>query len=451
MRIGEYEVVRPLGKGGMSEVFEVERPRIGSRHALKIYAYKDDNPDVRRRFDVEWRLLSKLAHPRIVKVTDAGVADDGRPYFVMDLVLSPDGTPRSLADVPDGEADEETVGRWYDDVREALAYVHGKGVVHRDLKLQNVMVGPDGHAVLTDFGVSRVFAPEGEGDAIVDTVQTIIGIRDGKKSVMGSIGYMAPEVEMGVAATAKSDWYALGVIAYKLLTGTWCDSRTDVTGMLETYSPAWRRIIPKLLHANPDGRECLSFAEERESDCERTISSLENRCEREKARGRRGRHAARTAAGTAIVMLLACAAAWNWFVRPEVASLRARLAAYEKMPKGIPFSALFRIPAEARGDDVVDESGNVVMPSREDFAAALDDAFVLTRPVMDGLQSGTLTIENAIARLERLRDALDDDGDTSPFDDVEFGGSSYLQNGENQPLRMLLDGAVERLGKMAER
>ena len=205
MKIGAYDVIRVLGKGGMSEVYEAENPRLGSRHALKVYTYRNDDPDVRRRFDVEGRLLARLGHPRIVKVTDIGETDEGKPYFVMDLVLAPDGNPKSLADVGDGEADEETIGRWYDDIRDALAYIHGKGVIHRDLKLQNVLIGPDGHAVLTDFGISRVFDPEGGRNTVVDTVQTLIGIRDGKKTVMGSVGYMAPEVEMGVAATERSD------------------------------------------------------------------------------------------------------------------------------------------------------------------------------------------------------------------------------------------------------
>ena len=119
MKIGAYDVIRVLGKGGMSEVYEAENPRLGSRHALKVYTYRNDDPDVRRRFDVEGRLLARLGHPRIVKVTDIGETDEGKPYFVMDLVLAPDGNPKSLADVGDGEADEETIGRWYDDIRDA--------------------------------------------------------------------------------------------------------------------------------------------------------------------------------------------------------------------------------------------------------------------------------------------------------------------------------------------
>ena len=90
------------------------------------------------------------------------------------------------------------------------------------------------------------------------------------------------------------------------------------------------------------------------------------------------------------------------------------------------------------------------MPSRADFAVARDDAFILTRTILSGLQMGTLTVEKAAERLEHLRDALDEDAEESPFDAVEFAGEPYLQNGDNLPLQMLLDGAVERLRKIAE-
>ena len=300
-KIGPYEIVRLLGKGGMSEVYEVENPRLGSRHALKLFTYEKDDPEVQERFQVEGRLLARLGHPRIVKVTDFGTDESsGKPYFVMDLVLNERGEMQLLSDVEPGTVDEETVGRWYDDLREGLAYIHANGVVHRDLKLQNVLIGPDGHAVLTDFGISKIFDAKGDGVRIVDTVNTIVKMREGRSLVMGSLGYMAPELEMGVAASPQSDWYALGVIVYRLLTGTWCDARTDVVGTLETYDPVWRRIIPKLLHSNPQGRECLAYAGEKRADAERRELELEERWIGEKERGHRNRHIARYSVAIAV-------------------------------------------------------------------------------------------------------------------------------------------------------
>ena len=304
-KIGPYEIVRLLGKGGMSEVYEVENPRLGSRHALKLFTYEKDDPEVKERFTVEGRLLARLSHPRIVKVTDFGTDEaSGKPYFVMDLVLNERGEMQLLSDVEPGTVDEEKVGQWYDDLREGLAYIHANGVIHRDLKLQNVLIGPDGHAVLTDFGISKIFDAKGDGVQIVDTVRTLVKVREGRSLVMGSLGYMAPELEMGVAASPQSDWYALGVIVYRLLTGTWCDARTDVAGTLETYDPVWRRIIPKLLHSNPNGRECLSYADEKRADREKAEFEAEARWLREKGRGHLARHFARYIAVVALLLVL---------------------------------------------------------------------------------------------------------------------------------------------------
>ncbi|MBO7684694.1 MAG: serine/threonine protein kinase [Kiritimatiellae bacterium] len=311
-RIGPYELVRLLGRGGMSEVYEAENPRLGTRHALKLYAYEKDDPEVRERFLVEGRLLARLSHPRIVKVTDFGTdGEGGRPYFVMDLVLNGRGEMQLLSDVQPGTVDEEMVGRWYDDLREGLAYIHANGVIHRDLKLQNVLIGPDDHAVLTDFGISKIFDAKGDGVQIVDTVRTLVKMREGRSLVMGSLGYMAPELEMGVAASPQSDWYALGVIVYRMLTGTWCDARTDVVGTLETYDPVWKRIIPKLLHSNPNGRECLSYADEKRADREKAEFEAEERWLREKSRGHRARHVARYVAGALAALLLLGVFLWR--------------------------------------------------------------------------------------------------------------------------------------------
>ena len=289
MQIGEYEIGEKLGEGGMSEVYAATHVRLGSRHALKLFVYPKEGADeVRARFEQEGRLLARLRHPRVVRVTDFGTdAARGRPYFVMDLVTSPAGDVQSLADVASGAADEETIARWYDDLREGLAYVHGQGIIHRDLKLENVLVGPDGHVVLTDFGISRVTASAEGAHALDDPVRTLVRVQDGKAPLMGSVGYMAPELELGAKATERSDWYALGVIVYRLLTGTWCDARTDVVGTLATYDPVWTRIVPRLLHANPAGRDCLSFAAEKAKDLEALDRAREQAADARRARARR--------------------------------------------------------------------------------------------------------------------------------------------------------------------
>ena len=451
MTFGSYKVVRELGKGGMSEVYEAVDPRLGTRHAVKLFAYDKDDPDVRRRFESEGRLLAKLSHPRIVKVTDFGTdAACGKPFFVMDLILDESGERRSLADVEPGSVDEETVGRWYDDIREGLAYIHSNGVVHRDLKLQNVLVGPDGHAVITDFGVSKIFDAKGDGKTVVDVLNTIVKMREGRSLVMGSIGYMAPELEMGVAASPQSDWYALGVITYRLLTGTWCDARTDISSALETYDPVWKRILPKLLHANPQGRECLSYADEKRSDRETFEFESEERWLKAKSRGHVARHVARYVSGIAV--LLAIAFAWqtrDFHVQREVWKLKLQNAGVR--PDVPSFDDLFRVPSAARGDDQYDDSGDLVMPSRNAFEAARLDALVLTHSTLASLISGDITIEKAKADFEAIRERLDDDSVDSPFDNLRFGDTDYIQAGDNESLRMLFDSAIEKLQEAAER
>ena len=444
-KIGPYEVVRLLGKGGMSEVYEAENPRLGSRHALKLFTYEKDDPEVRDRFMVEGRLLARLSHPRIVKVTDFGTdAASGKPYFVMDLVLNERGEMQLLSDVEPGTVDEEAVGKWYDDLREGLAYIHANGVIHRDLKLQNVLIGPDGHAVLTDFGISKIFDAKGDGVQVVDTVKTLVKVREGRSLVMGSLGYMAPELEMGVAASPQSDWYALGVITYRLLTGTWCDARTDVTGTLETYDPVWRRIIPKLLHSNPQGRECLSYADEKRADREKAEFTWEERWLKEKNRGHLARHVARYAGVLAVVLLLAVVfGGRRYFADHEIWRLKMQSGGYAGL---VPeFDELFKVPSEAKADEITDANGVEVMPSRSQFNAARVDALVLTYDTIDGLRSGKVALDVGIRKLEAIRDGVREDSENSPFDRIAIGGGEYMQVGENAPLAKLLDRAIERL------
>lgn len=425
-RIGGYRVVGKLDEGGMSEVYEVTDESLGASHALKLFKRRDDLPELAGRFVAEGRLLAKLDHPRIVKVTDAGTdPQTGRPYFVMTLVKGPDGKPRSLADVAASAPDEAEVARWYDDIREALAYIHAQGIVHRDLKLQNLLIGPDGHAVLADFGISRIL-PRSDRRAVIDPVETLVSVRNGRPPLMGSVGYLAPELELGAKATERSDWYALGVIVYRLLTGTWCDARTDVVSALETYDPVWSRIVPKLLHANPLGRECLSFAAEKAKDDEAKAVAAAAEAEALADRLRQANRFGGLAVVVAILMSVAAAVA-GWCNRTP------------RMPA---FDDVFVIPAEAGLEAQTSDDGRT-MPSRTEFEAALVDALVLTRDLFSGMKSGGLSRELAVRQLAKWRENLLT-GD-SPFDSLNFGEGAYSQVGEDEALGILLDRAVRAL------
>ena len=439
--VGKWRVLEMLGKGGMAEVYEVEDASLGARYALKLFTYSRGEPEAARaRFFAEGRLLAKLDHPRLVRVYDIGEdAGSGRPYFVMDLVLSPEGKPRTLADADAGGVDEEQVAVWYEDLREGLSYIHAKGILHRDLKLQNVLIGPDGHVVLSDFGVAKIFNPELRTDVGLSLEQTLMAVKGGQKAVMGSVGYMAPEVEMGIAASKESDLYALGVIIFRLLTGLWCDARTDVVADLETYNPVWRDILPRLLHANPAGRECpeLRTLEKarREEEAYRIETELEYlRAKRHAAvRGRRN--------GWVAAALTAVAAAVL-----TVFAMRTADAVISVDPPPT-FDDVVQIPPNAPDDEPEDENG---MPSRNQLMLARIDAWVLTHGIFADLKSGKISLEKAKGEFRRfLRLARSDD--MALFEPETIQCEAYTQAGESAPLAFLLQSAISNLDARAEK
>lgn len=254
-RFGSYRIIRPLGKGGMAEVYEVENEKLGSRYAMKVFTL--DHGDVeflKKRFQVEGRLLARLDHPRIVRVYDMDVdAATGLPYYVMDLVLDPSGSPQSLQEaLTAGDITEENVANWYEDLREGLAYIHGEGVVHRDVTLENVLIGADGRAVLSDFGVSKIL-PRDLRSELKETMNTLVR---GEKPLMGKPFYIAPEVRKGADESAASDYYSLGVMLLRLLTRVWYAPGAKLEELLLPLDPRWRAIIPGLLAEKPTDRVC---------------------------------------------------------------------------------------------------------------------------------------------------------------------------------------------------
>ena len=451
--IGAWRVVRLLGTGGMAEVYEVEDVRLGTRYALKLFTYvaagrttevhvrgtaagrppeghaRDVADGARARFVSEGRLLAKLDHPRLVRVYDVDEdAETGCPYFVMDLVLDPDGRPRTLAEVE--APDEEQVAMWYEDLRDGLDYIHGRGILHRDLKLQNVLVGPDGHAVLSDFGIAKIFDPALRADLGLSAEQTLIAERGGRKTVMGSVGYMAPEVEMGVAASRQSDWYALGVLVFRLLTGVWCDARTDVVADLETFNPTWQQILPKLLHLNPSGRACPSFAAleraRREEEAYRSEKALvETRDKLRRAKTAKKRLAA--SLGAAFAALLALGA----------------FLAFDPLARGValpPFEALCPIPAGTPAESDGDA------PSRTDYELAQIDAWVVTHGLLADVSEGRMSRARAVEAIRRLAHLAAEDDDS-----VFAGHADYAGAGDSDVLARLLEGMATRLeGKAAK-
>ena len=428
-KIGPWRVVRLIGRGGMADVYEVADARLGARYALKLFTYaRGQESAARMRFFAEGRLLAKLAHPRLVRVYDVDEdAATGRPFFVMDLVLDPEGNTRTLADAGAAGADEEQVATWYEDLRSGLAYIHAHGILHRDLKLQNVLIGPDGHAILSDFGVAKIFDSELREAIGLTAEMTLIAAQGGKKTVMGSLGYMAPEVEMGVAASKESDWYSLGVLVFHLLTGVWCDSRTDVVGDLETFNPAWKEIVPKLLHANPAGRACPSWTEIVQRRREEEAYEAERLLEATRGKLQRAKAAKKVLVPVCAALLVALAAC---------AGLALRFRNVRTGGGGdMTFDRVVEVP-----EDAPENEG--ISPSDEQYRLARVDAWVFLNEAFAQQARGELGVLDLASQMFTLAGQVLS-GDLN--EERESGFSCYVRAGEDDPLALLLYRGAERL------
>jgi serine/threonine protein kinase len=259
--IGSYRIVRALGEGGMGAVYEVEHIKLGVHYALKTFVLSDEHADLfRKRFQVEGKILARLNHPSVVRVFDLDVDPaTGTLYYVMDLVLYKDGEAYTLADLEQGGADEDHLVQWFTELSHALNYVHSQGVVHRDIKLNNILLAPERHVYLSDFGISKIRDESLRTD--VDVTKTFVtGAVTGEKIVMGTSGYMAPEVLRGEEVTPAADVYSLGVVFFKLLTGVWYEphmARGDKRAirLLDHFDCPWNKILPQMLEADPAKRQ----------------------------------------------------------------------------------------------------------------------------------------------------------------------------------------------------
>lgn len=252
IEIAGYRLLELLGKGGMGEVYAAERMGSAERVAVKIFTCDGSRKEfLRKRFLAEGRLLHHLNHPRLVKVSEIEIdPQSDTPYYVMDLVSAADGKSCTLEDWRQrGEFDETDVARVYSELREALLYLESQGVVHRDVKLENVLIDADGHVRLADFGVSRIFDEDLRRKMVVTT--TFAGDH---APIMGSMGYLAPELREGAIATAASDAWALGVLVFRLLTGVWYESGTAAEEWIAGFDEGWQKVLRRLLNVESEKR-----------------------------------------------------------------------------------------------------------------------------------------------------------------------------------------------------
>ena len=215
VRLGPYEIVSPLGAGGMGEVYRARDTRLGRDVAVKVLPpHLSENADARARFEREARAISALTHPHICTLHDVG-HHEGVDFLVMELLEG--GTLAERLD--SGPLPLDQVLRFGVEIADALERAHRAGIVHRDLKPGNVMVTKSGVKLL-DFGLARVAAPKREisGLSALPTEAASRPLTE-KGTLMGTVQYMAPEQLEGKDADARTDIFALGCVLYEMATG----------------------------------------------------------------------------------------------------------------------------------------------------------------------------------------------------------------------------------------
>ncbi|HET8946368.1 MAG TPA: serine/threonine-protein kinase [Candidatus Polarisedimenticolia bacterium] len=256
-----YRLIRRLGSGGMATVYLVEDTALGREAALKVLSDPDPSGDLAARLVAEARLLAGLEHPNLAPVHDVGTLPDGRVFYVMKYVRG-----ARLDDWIAADRDRPAALRLFVKVCDAVAFAHAHGVVHRDLKPQNIMVGEFGEALVMDWGVAKRLAAGAGPTAAGDDAPTLriddpapvampvggrpAATRDG--SLVGTPAWMAPEQARGdlAAVDSRTDVYALGAILYALLGrrppfGS-APAEETIRKVIESEPPALRSIDPSI-------------------------------------------------------------------------------------------------------------------------------------------------------------------------------------------------------------
>src|ERR1051326_3502549 len=307
-RLGPYEVVSPLGAGGMGEVYRAHDTRLGREAAIKVLppSFSAD-PDRLRRFEQEARATGMLNHPNILALYDVGTFEES-PYLVTELLEG-----QSLRDempLPRRKALD-----YARQIANGLAAAHAKGVTHRDLKPDNIFITRDGRAKILDFGLAKVEPGARDAEA-TRTVVTTPGM------VMGTVGYTSPEQARGNLADHRSDIFSFGVMFYEMLSGQRAFQRDSA---VETLNAIIKDDPPPLADAALDRivRRCMEKAPEQRfqsaSDLAFAIDALSGPLSAATPAAQGGtaaaprRIGALVAAGAVALALIAGAAAGLWW------------------------------------------------------------------------------------------------------------------------------------------
>jgi hypothetical protein len=363
-RVGSYQILVLVGRGGMGEVYRARDTRLGRDVAVKVLpAEYSADPDRLRRFEQEARAAAALNHPNIIAVYDIG-AHEGAPYLVTELL---DGA--TLRETLTGSALPARKAVDYSlQVVQGLAAAHEKGIVHRDLKPENLFVTADERVKILDFGLAKLTetAPAASSASLLPTGALDPAVRPHTLPgvVMGTVGYMAPEQVRGLAADYRADIFAFGAILYEMLAGrrafrgeTAMDTMTailkedpaDPASLDKPFPSSLQRIVSRCLEKNPAARfqstRDLAFALDGATT---TSSAPASPAQQGEVPGRTDRATSRARerlfAGAALVFLLVTLGLAAWMLRPVpppvvvrfsvAAPAGTRMAAFTLAPSG---------------------------------------------------------------------------------------------------------------------
>jgi len=268
-RLGQYEIVAPIGVGGMGEVYRATDTRLQRDVALKVLpaAFTQDEERL-ARLEREAQLLAQLHHPNIASIFGVEESDEARA-LVMELVEGPTLAER-LESGPFPIEEALLVSR---QIAEALEAAHEKGIVHRDLKPQNIKASIEGRVKVLDFGLAKAMAPEGlagregSGSQLAHSPTLTIGATV-QGMILGTAAYMAPEQAKGFAVDKRVDIWAFGVVLYEMLAGgtlfagdsvgdtlaAVIRAEIDLDELPPATPPSIRRLLRRCLERNPKNR-----------------------------------------------------------------------------------------------------------------------------------------------------------------------------------------------------
>jgi serine/threonine protein kinase len=329
-QLGPYEILSPLGAGGMGEVYRAHDKRLNREVAIKVLPASLTNDEDRlRRFEWEARATSALNHPNILTIYDIGM-HEGAPYIVSELL---DGTD-FRAQLKGGGLPARKTIEYAQQFAHGLAAAHDKGIVHRDLKPENLFLTKDGRVKILDFGLAKLTqAKLGRVDtkALTSPLPTEPGV------VMGTVGYMSPEQTRGEEADYRADIFALGAILYEMITGERAfqgksavevmnailkEDPPELSESSRKISPQLERIVRRCLEKKPEQRfqstTDLGFALEALTESSGPPSTLAATQGRSKSR-----EVLWMAATVALFLVTMVALGILYFRRPQVQESRA--------------------------------------------------------------------------------------------------------------------------------